>query len=63
MKIQVPASRTCPECEEFGLEVTEDPNIYECQVCGSIWQRLKPINDGTGKMISMPKKLKEFLKD
>ena len=54
-------TRTCPECEEFGLEVTEDCNIYECKICGSIWQRLKPINDGTGRMIHVPEKLNDLL--
>ena len=61
MKIQTPATRTCPECDQFGLEVTDDPNTYECQVCGSIWARLRPLNDGTGRMILMPPKLKKLL--
>ena len=61
MEIIFPSARTCPECEEFGLKVTEDVNKYECQICGSIWERLKPINDGTGRMIGMPSKLKKLL--
>ena len=61
MKISAPATRYCPECDDFGLEVTENLNVYECQICGSIWQRLKPLNDGD-KMINLPKKLKKLLK-
>lgn len=61
MKLHVPVSRTCPECEEFGLEVSEDENIFECQICGSIWQRLIPVKQN-GKMTKIPRKLKEFLK-
>ncbi len=55
-------TRTCPECEEFGLEITEDCNIYECKICGSVWQRLKPLNDGLGNMTDMPDRLKSLLK-
>ena len=55
-------TRTCPECETENLEVSaEDDNKFECNLCGSIWQRLKPLNKN-GKMTDMPKKLKEFLK-
>jgi len=61
MKISTPATRTCPECEQYGLEITEDENIFECQICGSIWQRLKPIKKD-GKITNIPNKLKEFLK-
>lgn len=53
--------RYCPECENQALEVTEDDNTYECNACGSIWRRLKPLNDGTGKMINKPTKLKKML--
>ncbi len=57
-----PATRTCPECENFGLDVSaEDVNRYVCKICGSVWQRLKPVNDGTGKMINTPDKLKKLL--
>ena len=62
LELHVAPSRTCPECEEFGLEVSEDENRFECQVCGSVWQRLLPIKKN-GKMIRMPQKLKEFLKE
>lgn len=62
-RLHVPASRTCPECSQFGLEVMENPNKYECQICGSVWQRLRPINDGTGRMMKMPAKLKQLLKE
>ena len=62
MKITVPATRTCPECENFGLEISENNNIYKCQICCSIWQRLKPIMDNTGKMVNLPNKLKKLLK-
>ena len=55
--------RHCPECDNQGLEVTEDVNIYECNMCGSVWKRLKPLNNGSGKMVNIPEKLKEFLKE
>ena len=58
-----PFVRYCPECDDWGLIVTGDVNVYECEICGSIWKRLKPINDGTGNMINMPKKLKKLLKE
>ena len=61
MKLHVPATRTCPECETFGLEVSEDENMFECQTCGSIWQRLAPIKKN-GKMTKLPKKLKKLCK-
>ena len=61
--MEVPAIRYCPECEEFGLEVSEDVNVYECKICGSVWQRLRPINDGKGNMLDMPKKLKKLLEN
>jgi ribosomal protein L37AE/L43A len=35
-------TRTCPECEEPKLEITGDPNTFECNHCGSIWKRIKP---------------------
>lgn len=56
------ATRYCPECDDWGLEVTGDVNVYECNICGSIWKRLKPINDGLGNMVNIPKKLKKLLK-
>jgi hypothetical protein len=59
-----PLARYCPECDDWGLIVTaEDPNLYECEICGSIWRRLKPLNDGTGKMVNMPNKLKRLLEE
>ena len=58
-----PYARYCPECDDWGLEITEDPNTYECNICGSIWRRLKPLNDGMGNMIDMPEKLKKLIKD
>ena len=62
--MKVPATRYCPECDCFGLEISAgDINTYECKICGSIWKRLKPINNGTGKMINLPKKLKKLLKE
>jgi len=54
--------RYCPECDNWGLEVTENVNVYECNICGSIWERLKPLNDGTGNMINIPEKLKKLLR-
>ena len=63
MKLHFLPTRTCPECEQFGLDITKDVNTYECVVCGSLWKRLRPINDGTGKMINMPKKMKKLLKE
>lgn len=60
MKLHVPATRTCPECEELGLEVNgDDENIFECQICGSIWQRLIPLKKD-GKMTKIPNKLKKL---
>lgn len=56
-----PFVRYCPECDGWGLMVTEDVNVYECDICGSIWKRLKPLNDGTGNMINVPKKLKKLI--
>jgi len=56
-------TRTCPECEEPELEITADPNIFECNFCGAHWRRLKPLALKNGKMIKIPKKLKELLKD
>jgi len=58
-----PLARYCPECDDWGLIVTEDPNIYECEICGSIWKRLKPLNDGFGNMTDMPEKLKKLIED
>ena len=55
-------TRTCPECEEPELEVTEDLNVFECNFCGSRWKRLAPVKDKNGKMINMPEKLKQLLK-
>lgn len=63
IEIEAPATRYCPECDNFGLEVTEDANIYECKICGSIWKRLRPVNDGNGNMINMPEKLKKLLEE
>ncbi len=60
MKLSSPATRYCPECDNFGLEVTENVNIYKCKACDSIWQRLRPLNDGFGNMINMPKNLKKL---
>jgi len=57
-----PLARYCPECDDWGLIVTEDPNLYECEICGSVWKRLRPLNDGTGKMVNLPEKLKGLLK-
>ncbi|MBI4895644.1 MAG: hypothetical protein HY831_04080 [Candidatus Aenigmarchaeota archaeon] len=61
MKITFESTRTCPECEQFGLEVSGDENIFNCQICDSTWQRLRPINKN-GKMINIPKKLRQLLK-
>lgn len=55
-------TRTCPECEEPGLEITEDQNIFECNHCGAIWKRLKPIATEKG-MTNMPEKLKRLLQE
>lgn len=50
-------TRICPECKMIGLEISENENIFECQICGSIWQRLQPLCKD-GKITKMPKKLK-----
>ncbi len=55
-------TRTCPECEEPELEVTADPNTFECNYCGAIWFRKKPTKLENGKMTNMPVKLKKLLK-
>ena len=55
-------TRTCPECEQPELEITEDLNIFECNFCGSKWQRLEPFKKENGQMTKIPKKLKELLK-
>ncbi len=60
MKLSMPATRYFPECGNFGLEATENANIYICKICDSIWQRLRPLSDGFGNMINLPKKLKEL---
>ena len=57
-----PFVRYCPECDGWGLKVSEDVNVYECNICGSVWRRLKPLNDGIGNMINMPKKLKKLIR-
>lgn len=54
-------TRTCPECEEPELEITEDDNTFECNHCGAIWKRIKPIKNRNGQMNNMPKKLKNLL--
>jgi len=56
-------ARCCPECNGWGLIVTEDVNVYECDICGAIWKRLKPLNDGKGNMINIPEKLKKLIKE
>jgi len=53
-------TRTCPECENFGLEIRTDLNTFECIICGSIWKRIKPLNNGK-KLVKIPKKLKKLL--
>jgi ribosomal protein L37AE/L43A len=55
-------TRTCPECEEPELEITADPNVFECNFCGSVWHRIKPTKTEEGQMTNMPKKLKELLR-
>ena len=56
-------TRTCPECEEPELEITEDLNIFECNFCGSKWQRLEPLKSEDGEMTNMPEKLMQLLKE
>jgi hypothetical protein len=55
-------TRTCPECEEPELEITADPNVFECNSCGAIWHRIQPTATETGRMINLPAKLKKLLK-
>jgi ribosomal protein L37AE/L43A len=55
-------TRTCPECEEPELEITADPNIFECNFCGAIWHRLKPTATENGRIINKPDKLKKLLR-
>jgi hypothetical protein len=55
-------TRTCPECEEPELEITGDPNVFECNYCGAIWHRLRPTMTEKGKMVDLPSKLKKLLK-
>jgi hypothetical protein len=56
-------SRTCPECEEAELEITADPNLFECNFCGSQWRRIKPIATEDGKITNIPKKLQKLLNE
>ena len=56
-------TRTCPECEEPELEITADPNVFECNFCGAKWRRLQPTMTKDGKMKNIPKKLKKLLKE
>ncbi len=55
-------TRTCPECEEPELEITDDLNIFECNFCGAKWQRLAQIMQKNGEMYKIPEKLKKLLK-
>jgi len=56
-------TRTCPECETYNLEISaEDENVFECNYCGSIWQRLRPIKKN-GEITNIPKKLRKMLKN
>ncbi|MFH1590459.1 MAG: hypothetical protein ABIC95_00885 [archaeon] len=55
-------TRTCPECEEAELEITENPNIFKCNFCGAQWQRLAPLATKNGKLRNIPKKLQALLK-
>ncbi len=54
-------TRTCPECEEPELEISENENIFECNYCGAVWHRLKPTMKN-GRMSNLPDKLKKLLK-
>ena len=59
MKIVTPATRTCPECEDVGLEITEKPNTFECQICGAIWKLVK--SSKYKEITNVPEKLKKVL--
>jgi len=61
-KISLGPTRTCPECEEPELEITADPNIFECNFCGAIWLRITPTMTKDGRMTNLPSKLKSLLK-
>ena len=56
-------TRTCPECEENELEITGNPNIFECNYCGSKWERLEPFKKDNGEVTKIPEKLKRLLKE
>ena len=57
-------TRTCPECEEPELEISGiNQDIFECNNCGAIWQRIIPFKTESGKMTKLPAKLKELLKN
>jgi len=57
-KIIFGGTLTCPECETPNLEITEESNTFECNLCGSIWNRLSPTISNNGKMTNLPDKLK-----
>jgi hypothetical protein len=61
-KIILGPTRTCPECEEPELEISADPNIFECNFCGSKWFRIQPTMTENGRMTNLPPKLKALLK-
>ncbi len=61
-KIFLGATRTCPECEQPELEISADPNTFECNFCGAIWLRIKPTITKDGRMINLPPKLKQLLR-
>lgn len=61
-EIYLGPTRTCPECEEPELEITKEPNIFECTFCGAKWHRLQPTMTSSGKMTRLPEKLKQLLK-
>ena len=54
--------RICPECENEELEITADLNTFECNLCGAVWKRIKPLMRADGKMMQLPVKLKSLLK-
>src|SRR3989344_8502987 len=55
-------TRTCPECEEETLEITDTLNIFECNFCGAKWQRIQPLMREDGTMTHLPQKLKRLLR-
>ncbi len=61
-KLFLGPTRTCPECEQEELEISAEANIFICNFCGAVWQRLKPTMTIDGRLTNLPSKLKRLLK-